>query len=171
MGVLYRTPEGFLDLTGQRVGGRYPREVSDSAVPVLDVTGLLNGRLLASEGGISLTSAIGDEVAITVPDNEVWLVLSVGLEFDPGNVGFDVVWKFYLRSLPGSTAPVNKFMLGEISYAENKLAATALLGDAILLPQPVAVPAGAEIVAEVSDSNNAFCSWSQHIGIAKMVGN
>jgi len=171
MGVLYRTPEGFLDLTGQRVGGKYPQAVSDAAVPVLDVTGLLNGRLLASEGGISLSTNVGDEVSVTVPDNEVWLVLSVGVEFDVVSIGFDAVFKLYLRSLPGSTAPSNKFLLGAIDYGLNKLDATAILGDAILLPQPVCVPAGAEIVAEVSDSNNAGPTWALQIGLAKMVGN
>lgn len=169
MGFLQRTADGFLDLTGQRVGGKYPTGISDSVVPVIDIRALLAGRTIASETAASLTSAVGDQAVITVPDNETWLLFGVSLEVQPALASELFEFQIYLTQLPGSSDPINKIILGAADFPAgtraNRKPSFARTFD------PIALSAGCQVIGEVTDESNAGRAFAVHAGIIKLVGN
>lgn len=170
MGVLNRTPEGFLDLTGQRVGGRYPTQLSDVVAPTVDLSYLLKGRLTAVETAASLTSNVGDQVTIDVPDNENWLLFNLGTQYIT-TANNDRVWiGIYVDELPGSSDPANKMLIhaNEPAVGINNVH-TFYSASSI---EPMLLTPGTQIVGECLDeSSGGTLGWSIHCGLVKFVGN
>ena len=171
MGFLFKTPDGFLDLTGQRVGGKYPNQVSDVAAPIVDITNLLAGRKIATETAPSLTSALGDQADITVPDNQTWILLFVSTVFGPGannseRVDIDV----RLTNLPGSSDPTNYVSLME-HLGTTGVQALRLELASQPLPVPIALPAGAIIRGEIVDFSVNNLPWAVKAGFYRLEGN
>lgn len=169
---LFRTPEGLLDLIGQRVGGTYPKEVSEVVVPTLDVGDLLAGRLLAVETAPSLTSNLGDTVTLTVPDNEVWVLLSVNFEFVTALNSNRLAVAIGVRNLPGSNDPINLAYVHSYDFRNNAVqGVTSRVSPPSNLPIPLALSPGTDIVGEVWDTNQAGMAWTIHASVQKLVGN
>jgi hypothetical protein len=167
VGRIQRYAEGFLSLVGNKVGGREPTQLSDVVIPTVDMTELLRGRLLASEGGISLTSAITDQVVITVPENEVWVMCQASFEYTKSGAADRLRAIAYLTKLPGSNDPLNTLplLISEAPY--NSLVATARIIGAEHFAAPFVLTAGAQCVFEIADTNNAALPWSGKIGVYK----
>lgn len=171
MGKLFRTPEGFLDLTGQRVGGRYPQEVSDVVAPTLDISAIVGGRLLAVETGASLTSGIGDNIQLTVPDNEVWLLRGVSFEFlRDTNAAYRLEIGVRLTNLGSSSDPANQAYIFA-HFFPSGLDVNSNPAEGTTFDRPFALPPGSIIEAVVLDENNTNRSWSLHALIEKLTGN
>lgn len=172
MGSLFRTPEGFLDLTGQRVGGRYPTAVSDAVAPTIDLLPLIGSRLIASEVAPSLTSAVGDSVTIEVPDNEVWLLFQVSWSATPTATNRNMSARIYLTNMPGANDPANQLPLSlELGYAPTGLSAVHTYGRSSHFPNTIALPAGVVITAEITDTNHTTSPWSLQAGFYRLTGN
>ena len=170
-GKLYKTPDGFLDLTGQRVGGQYPTDVSGVAVPTIDILNMLGGRKIAAATAPSLTSAVGDTADITVPDNETWLLLAVSTTFGPGaNNSERIDLSVDLVNLPGSEDPINFVSL--LTHAGvTGINASRVERAAVPLPIPIALPAGAIVRGYVTDQSVANLAWAVKALYYRLEGN
>jgi len=169
VGIVQRTPEGLLDLVGTSVGGRYPTGFSDTVAPTLDISELLRGRILANEGQIvAADSSLGATATITVPEGQVWLLYNVSVTCVRGTATQRVAYKIILRNLPGSTAPANEVPLLQTQMPAVANQATAEIGFTHNLPQLVALPAGAVIEAEVTDTTTNGLNWSLLVGLFKL---
>ena len=171
---LFRTPEGFLDLTGNRVGGRYPPDVSDVAVATIDMTPLLTGRLLASETGASLVSNAGTTIDITVPDNENWILFSVSTTVIRVATTNKARTSVELTNLPQSDDPANIVKLCSldgVTTMGNGLAATSPITLAHTLPQPIALSPGVILRATIDETNENGMGWAFQAGFFRLTGN
>ena len=172
MGKLLRTPEGFLDLTGQRVGGVYPTEISDVVAPTLDLFPLGAARLISAESAQSLTSNLGDKVTITVPDNENWLLFQAAIKKLITGTNAKTYMEVGLENLPGSSDPVNNIYIGgEVNYAGAGLTSPFTRVSTWHFPNCIACPPGSDIYAEVIETSVATTVWQLKLGIYKLVGN
>lgn len=173
MGKLFRTPEGFLDLTGQQVGGRYPQDVADALAPTLELFPLVAARLIASEVAPSLTSAYLDSVTIEVPENETWLLFSCALNHTPAATGNEIRTEAYLTNLPGSSDPVNQITIlaGDTDQMASGYQATHTNGKQAYYATPIALPAGVQIVGRVIDRNLSTIPWNLQVGFYRLSGN
>jgi hypothetical protein len=168
VGVLNRTPDGFLDLSGQRVGGRYPTQLSDVVAPTVDLTTLLTGRLVASETAQILTSNVGDTATIEVPENETWLLFCVSLLYTAGP-SQRLTLRAYLQNLPGSSDPANTVDVGVFIGSAGIDASRFQSGTTHF--NPIALSPGTLIVGQVQDENATNIPWQIDAGVVKLVGN
>ncbi len=172
MGKLNRTPEGFLDWTGQRVGGRYPTEISDVVAPTVDVSDFLGGRLIAAEQGSFATSAVGDSVTLTVPQNENWLLFGVSCFFISTAGVDDVRWQIVLTNLPGSSSPANIIPIQAPFDTAPGLNVIAVNGPpALYFARPIPLSPGCQIVYTIVQTNAVGNAWTAHAGVYKLQGN
>ena len=168
MGRIQRYAEGFLSLVGNKVGGREPTALSDTVVPFVDMTQLLAGRLLAVEGGISLTSNVGDQIDVQVPDNQVWLLHQVSSEVTRAAFGNEVRVSAQLTNLPGSSDPINYV---DIMQPDEQLVGrnnNSLIIESAHFDTPWVLTAGVIVRFEVVDANTAALPWAGKCGFYRL---
>ena len=151
MGRIQRYAEGFLSLVGNKVGGREPTELSDVVLPTVDMTQLLLGRTLATEGGIGLAMGVGDTITIEVPDNEVWLLHQVSYEYAATTNTDRANGKFYLTHLPQSSDPINEIIIAAWDSPVNAAANVHEKQRSQYFATPWVLTAGVDIVFEMTD--------------------
>ena len=172
MGKLNRTPEGFLDLTGQQTGGRYPTEIADTVAPTMDLFPIVGSRLISTETAPLLTSAVDDVATIEVPENENWLLFQVSYIVIGGIAADKVRIAVRLTQLPGSSNPLNLlYLINSHDDIATGLAASHYFGQAKSFAQPIALSPGCQIQALVTDTNNNALGWALNVGFYRLTGN
>lgn len=150
MGTMNRTPAGFLDLVGAITSGQNPSQYSEVISPGIDLTDLLLGFTMdtvqAQVGG----SAIGSLIEIVVPDGELWVLRSVGIQTTLTTLAQYEQWLFELRHLPRDDSGVEN-----TPFFSTKLMTVQTVNgranDAFALPHPWVMVPGMSIVASIKD--------------------
>lgn len=168
MGKLFRTPEGFLDLTGENVGGRYPPNIAQTAAPIIDMTQLLLGRTLAVETVTSLDSTFGSVEELTVPENEIWLLMSISSSVLMAGITSQVNMIAYLSNLPESTTPADESIILSGPLDANGAAAVHSLVKSRVFATPFVLTPGCIIGWAVVDSDNAVAPWNGKASVYKL---
>lgn len=147
MSVLNRFPRGFLDLVGSISQGKAPPQYVDAVAPTLDMNELYLGSVLGIAGIDFTHSNAGSSDSVTVPDGEVWLVRGFSVfQLSLASTGRIERWQVQLGNPPLSDESLVGLQKSVTLWVSKELAtATGGQGDAdaILLPEPLALHAGA----------------------------
>ena len=168
MGRINNTPEGLLDLVGNKVGGRPPTQLSDTGVATVQLNGLLRSRRIATAVANALTAAIGDSAEIRVPDGEVWEIFAVDSMVSADSVGDQCRVRIQLEDLANSEDPQEIIIINE-GTLDAALNGGALIVSTCYFSEPIVVPAGTLIKAVVADTSDGTLLWSFHVGHYKLV--
>jgi hypothetical protein len=77
-----RNPAGAVELLNLNLQGEFPRQLTDTIVPTIDVTPFYyNGLLMRNANGSGALTALGQSLGITIPEGETWALKNISIRF------------------------------------------------------------------------------------------
>lgn len=170
MASLNRIPRGFLNWVYAQSGGRNPGEYSETVSPIVDMGPFYDGDRLSTEF-ISVTPTVQPESAIlTVPDDETWKLMAIGIAQTvvAATDTFEVTVSLRRTANLGATAAFAPIWAPERQTAVNLFLPEQMTA-AILLPQPLVLLAGTEVIMNV-EHQFAFRAITMSLVVVRMSG-
>ena len=141
-GPIARRPAGLLDLLLTQQQGKNPSELGDMLSPIIDLLPFYAQDRLSGAVGNKACTAVGDNVGITVPAGESWLVWTTSFSATFATVNQNISVYVELRGAAGTTQPVYLSDLGGLKSADG---ATDIVVGAQCFDKGLMIPSGTEL--------------------------
>ena len=149
MGDVNRIPRGFLDLIGGQTQGKNPPVFSDGLSPIIDMTPLYLAQTLGTHKENFTHTGTGDQVAVTVPSDEVWLLLSLGtLAFASVADEFEQ-WAFIINDVIRETGLAPNLPQIHVTPITQNAIANQLLATGVTLARTIVLQGGMQLIAKL----------------------
>ena len=149
MGEVNRIPRGFLDLIGAQTQGKNPPVFSDGLSPIIDMTPLYLAQTLGAHKLNFAHTVNAAQASVTVPSDEVWLLLSLGTQAFASTVGEFEQWAFIINDVireSGAAPTLPQFHVTEVA---TNIAINQLLATGFTLPSMIVLQGGMKIIAKL----------------------
>jgi len=150
MGNVNRIPRGFLDLIGAQTQGKNPPVFSDGLSPVVDMTPLYLAQTLGTHKVQVSHTAASQQVSITVPSDEVWLLLSLGTNALAATIGEFEQWIFIINDVIRESGVATNLPQIHVTPLAQNLAINQLLSTGVTLARTIVVQGGMELIAKLA---------------------
>ena len=157
MGDVNRIPRGFLDLIGAQTQGKNPPVFSDGLSPIVDMTPLYLAQTLGTHKETLLHSNNAEQLAVVVPSDEVWWLLSVATTSLSTVAGSFEQWAFIIKDVIRETGGATHLPAIHVSPLVTISLINQLLATGHTLPAPILIQGGMELIAKLMqrDANAA----------------
>lgn len=149
MAIIQQPATGYLHALGLFTTGANPREVSEFVQPVMPMTPFYMARHLVGATNATASQLIGDQTDVAPAPNRGWWLCSV-----QGGLGPVAAGEQCRVALMIVTNNNNSIRIG-VSDMMTAVAANAQLTLGVTLPQPILLPSGFRVRAEIQDVNVA----------------
>ena len=149
MGQVNRIPRGFLDLIGAQTQGKNPPIFSDGLSPIIDMTPLYLAQTLGTHKENLAHTIAGEQIAVTVPNDEVWLLLSLGTSSLASTLGELEQWSFFLIDVIRESGAATNLPQIHVTPVTGISVINQLMNTAVTLPSTIVIQGGMQLVAKL----------------------